>query len=166
MARIVDKAANIFNGNWDQMLRALSMVFLGVNTYGMHTLQKADELASGGDFPRYFLGEDYFGDAGFKEAFQDGTNQVYHAWGYIAQTATLSGSYDDYESAKYIGFIGNAWHEFVDNGGSGSIQDFRLGFYGMSIGTEITYGQISPYELGDVLRTNLGETASQSGAKP
>ena len=163
MARIVEKAAKIYSGDWKQMMTALSKVFLGIPDFGVGALQKADQLAESVDgFPTYFLGG-YFSDKGFNSAFQDGHNQVYHVWGYIAQTVILSGDYNEYEDAVNVGKLANNYHEFFPDSAGGSRQDFILGVAGMAIGTDISYGKISPYELGGALRTDLGESASTSG---
>lgn len=53
----------------------------------------------------------------------------------------------------------NNYHEFYPKENGRNRQDFMLGLAGIEIGKQITEGKISPYELGDALRTNLGENA-------
>jgi len=98
---------------------------------------------------------------------------VYHVWGYIAQSTVLtqstvlSGNSYRQNAAQFEGAVGNNWHEFKDfwdGMGGASRQDFLLGKVGLVIGSQISNGTISPYDLGNALRANLGdETVVDTG---
>ncbi len=164
MAKIVDTAADIFNGDLDQMMRALGMVFLGLPSegpfYGPGTLDKAHKIAEGykdQSLPDYYLGDYFKNDRGFGEIYRDGSeNQVYHLWGYIAQTTVLSNNINLITGALDEARLANVGHEFFPDGNQGgSREDFALGVAGMYIGRQITFGEISPFDLGNVLRVDM-----------
>jgi len=165
MARIVESASENFNGNWNEMMKALGMVFLGLpennGTYsGPGTLYYAEATKNKNpDFPTYFLGR-YFKDTRFNRYYQDDNNQVYHVWGYIANTAVVNGDWHAGRIARSESIYANNYHEFTDKTDGSSRQDFLLSRAGIEIGSQITSDTILPNELGDVLRTNLGDSAS------
>ena len=92
--------------------------------------------------------------------------------GYVAQTATaekgMEGLVNLFEGA-ILGIVANIGHDIGQSvlniqGGMGtSWNDYSLGLVGMQIGIDITKGNISPYELGDVIRERIGENSPGSG---
>jgi len=91
-----------------------------------------------------------FGDTGFHPVFRDGGNQIYHWWAY-ANTAVQGGEL----GANVIGYVGNEIHEFWDirHGGGNSWQDYALSENGMSYGLSLYYGDVTPEEAGDLMKT-------------
>ncbi len=164
MVNIVNKAAQLY-GNYEDMLPMLSGIFIGVDKYGPGTLWAARNTgcAGVGREPHDCPGAtDYFGDQGFHPDFQDGHNQLFHLWGYIANTAvpgnSLKGGWGILEATA-----ANSVHEVVqsilrypDQGWGTSWQDFELSGQGMYIGALITTGTIKPSELADAIRNNVG----------
>jgi RHS repeat-associated protein len=149
MAQIAEKAASIYGNDWDNVLRALTYIYSGDPVYGSLTLKYVHDTEHGP------LVE--FGDKGFHRDFRDKGNQVYHVWGYIANSSapgdSTTGIYLLIE-ATTINYV----HEFDPRavGNGGSWKDFILSEAGMYIGNQITTGAITPYELGDTLRQYLG----------
>ncbi|MBV6396868.1 MAG: hypothetical protein HFACDABA_02470 [Anaerolineales bacterium] len=158
MAKIVDKAATIFNGNLNYMMMALGIVFIGTPTYGGMTLLAAEEVDESSEYSIFML---EFGDKGFHDDLRDGDNQVYHVWAFIAQIVDPHGDYNGIHANAVLGKLANNKHEFIDK--HGSRQDFILSIVGMSIGVRLTFGKISPFDLGDALRAALGKNADLSG---
>ncbi len=158
MARIVESAAEIFDGNWGEMMRALNLVFLGTTHTGPGTLQEAERFGNASNLPKDIYLGGYFLDAGFKKEYQDGANQIGHVWGFIANSTVLTGISYEKNGAITNSKMANIYHEFTHPFTGGSRQDFMLSLAGIEIGKQISNGTISPYELGDVLRTNLGTT--------
>ncbi len=152
MAKIVDKAADLYKGDWNKMLPALSQLFIGVPNNGPGTLIAANDIETN---PWYLL---EFGDRTFNKGFQDGGNQVYHVWGYITQTAVPNSNPFLFSYTTNEAVAGNYKHEYFDK--HGSWEDYALGITGIRIGSRISLGLISPSELGNVLRTELGVDAS------
>lgn len=161
MAKIVEKAADIYDGDWDQMLPALTGIFNGVQMSGPGTLitsaLNSDRCAGVGRSTRDCPSNQYsFGDVGFHPDFRDGDNQLYHVWAYIAETATPGKRPLD-GFGYIIGNIANGFHEVIqavlgiDLDGT-SWEDYFLSVEGMEIGMQIANGTISPYNLGNVLR--------------
>ena len=175
MAQITEKAA-VHQRDWDDVLPALSGVFLGVRSSGALTLLRAglnpDKCAGLGHEPHDCPGNScYFGDEGFHNDFQDEHNQPWHAWGYIAQTAVPGGGARAVAAAFGLGAVANVGHEIVqsvvryDGGWGTSWQDFVLSEAAMAIGARITAGAITPAELGRVLRASFGPAGPGSGGR-
>jgi hypothetical protein len=177
MALIVEKAAELY-GTFDEMLPQLSYIFLGVEKSGPGTLVAAAIQAKkngcagiGRDPTDCHTSTKYFGDTGFHSDFRDGYNQLFHLWGYIADTAAPGHPF-----MGGVGFvesnIGNFGHEIVQSifrypkGGEGtSWQDFELSGQGMYIGELITTGSITPNELATVIRNNIGPNGPGSSGE-
>ncbi|MBN1874147.1 MAG: RHS repeat-associated core domain-containing protein, partial [Anaerolineae bacterium] len=187
MARICDMYARLYP-DWHSFLGEMSLTLLGVESYGPGTLVKAvvdvESFVQNGTLKREGCsgfgreprdcknnnGSPYFGDEGFHLDYQDGHNQPYHVWGFIAETA-----FPLYPEIAVdgicIGHAGNIFHDIVqsrrflnaDNGYGASWQDYFLSHAGMEIGTAISIGVIpSPKDLCQVLRDRLGTTGPGS----
>jgi hypothetical protein len=174
MARIIFAAARLYQ-QWDPFMQALSQIFLGTGHAGAGTLISA--VAAGGcgglgREPRDCPGNTiYFSDTGFHPDFRDEHNQIYHVWGYIAET------YKGNIVGKGLAHIGNEVHEFAqsklqelfdglnidsDIGWGTSWQDYVLSEAGMQIGALIADEAITPAELAGVVREMLGPSGSGS----
>ena len=172
MARIVELGARLYPA-WDRFLPEMGKIFTGSPQYGplgliepgISTMLGLGQggCAGLGREPRDCPGNtSYFQDTGFHRDFQDGHNQPYHAWGYLAQTAT-PGNVLAFELDLILSQWGNLVHEVVQSainlqGGWGtSWQDWVLSEAAVDLGYAISYGLIaSPTQLGDTLRRNLG----------
>lgn len=173
MVNIVNKAAQLY-GDFDEMLSMLSNIFIGVNRYGPGTLWAAKNTgcAGVGREPHDCLGAtDYFGDQGFHPDFQDGHNQLFHLWGYVAETAAPGNSFKG-GLGILIGTGANVFHEvaqsilrYPDHRWGTSWQDFELSGQGMYIGSLITTGSIKPSELGAAIMNNVGAQGPGSGGE-
>jgi hypothetical protein len=108
-----------------------------------------------------------FGDSGFHKDFQDGDNQLFHLWGYIAQTYS-NPAFVEFNTV--IGIVGNVYHEIgqsvlnKDDGWGTSWNDYALSEAGMSIGTQLSRGEIFGYGLGDYLRKRLRDKDPVTGS--
>ena len=173
MAKIVEAGARVYK-DFDTLLPALSAVFLGVEASGPGTLWAAAQstrngggCAGVGRDPRDCSSNEVsFTDTGFHLDFRDFHNQIFHLWGYIANTASpgdASGGLIGLEEAV----LGNIVHEYVQsviaNMGTGdslgwgtSWNDFVLSEAGMEIGVLITNQAITPSELAGVIRDRIG----------
>ena len=172
MAMISDVAAGVHR-TWDRFMPEMGKIFTGSPAYGTFGLiapgfSSMLGLGGGGcagvgrephDCPSNTI---YFSDTGFHPDFQDDHNQPYHVWAYIAQTTT-PGDIISFELNYILSQWGNLIHEEVqsklnwDDGWGTSWQDWVLSEAGVMIGYKITYGLIvSPAELGDTLRRDLG----------
>ena len=114
--------------------------------------------------------EHYFLDKGFHPDFQDGHNQPYHAWAYVAQTAA-PGSPAAYTTGRLMGIVANTVHEplqsrlgMVDGWGT-SWQDYVLSESAMSIGLVVSAEAVTPYKLGDTMRFAFGAKGPGSSGK-
>ncbi len=110
----------------------------------------------------------YFSDARFHSEFRDGYNQPYHAWGYIAQSASPNNMVYGMFGAG-LGLLGNLGHEvgqsvlrYPDHGWGTSWQDYGLSPKAMGVGLMISGGLISPGQLGDTVRSAFGPQGSGS----
>jgi hypothetical protein len=167
MARIIDKAAAIY-GTYEFMIPALSEVFLGISESNPLTLLNAtgaDPCAALGREPKdcSFNSEDgSFWDEGFSEDYRDGHNQIYHFWAYLATTASTEMSIGGYALGYYTTQGGNFLHEILAVGDpSGATwQDYALAQAGINTGVMISFGMISPNELGDYVRNVLGTNSA------
>jgi hypothetical protein len=182
MAQISDMYA-AFYPDWDTFLSQMTWTFNGSETYGPSALVMAvvnNVLAAGKGNACDGVGRDphdcrandglpHFRDIGFHPEFQDGHNQPYHAWGFIAQAVDFNWDPYNRESVHLgfaVGHFGNVVHELVQSalssdpkklGWGTSWQDYYLSHAGMEIGLAISLGGISaPSELGDILRYKLG----------
>jgi RHS repeat-associated protein len=181
MARIVELGARLYP-SWDQFLPAMGEIFTGSPQYGTLGLiaPGVSSMLGLGEGGCAGLGREphdcpdngvYFKDTGFHLDFQDGHNQPYHTWGYIAQTAT-PGDILAFELNLILSQWGNLVHEvgqsFLnwDSGWGTSWQDWVLSEAAVNIGFKITYGLIaSPVELADHLRRDLGSNGPGSHGK-
>lgn len=178
MVAIIEIAAGVYGDDWSGMLDSLSNAFLGVATHGPGTLElavvatKIDGCAGVGRNARDCPEEKYrFGDSGFHEDYRDNDNQIYHVWGYIADTAnpynSLGGGFSLFES-----LFANVFHEYVqselniDEGWGTSWQDYVLSEQGMYIGSLITVGTslgiLKTSDLGNIVRCLLGPNCGGS----
>jgi RHS repeat-associated protein len=173
LALISDLVA-IYYPNWDGYLSEMSSIFLGTDLYGPGTLIAA--LAAGGcggigrEQHDCMANEHYFLDKGFHPDFQDGHNQPYHAWAYVAQTAA-PGSPAAYTTGRLMGIVANTVHEplqsrlgMVDGWGT-SWQDYVLSESAMSIGLVVSAEAVTPYKLGDTMRFAFGAKGPGSSGK-
>jgi hypothetical protein len=172
MARIADAYARLYP-SWELFLSQMSNTFLGVPVFGPATLVEAaiatrlNGCIGKGREPHDCPaneGQPYFQDTGFHLDYQDGHNQPYHVWGFIAQTAY---PFDEYTHLSGVCFAhaGNIFHDIIqsrrflahEDGYGASWQDYFLSLAGIEIGSAISYGVIeSPQELGRVLLKRLG----------
>jgi len=168
MANIVDRAASVYGKrDWNpRMLPTLTYVFCGVWSSGPGTLLLT------------FINKDVMGNpsitrnftsTGFHPDFEDGYNQVFHFWASLATTANPN-AFLPY-SATGVGtrsnaeaHIGNILHETILGKSAGkSKEDFNLSLAAIDIGNRITLGEITPMQLGDILRIELGLNGSGAG---
>jgi len=177
MALIVDESAIVYDGDLDQMMPTLSSIFLGTpqtGTTGLISPVINNKLFDGGcdgvgRSKHDCDGNQYsFGDSGFHEDFRDEDNQIFHFWGYIAQT---------YSNPFFVGLNttigvgGNLFHEIVqsslniDDGWGTSWNDYVLSDVGMYTGIQLSKGEISGHEFGDFLRRRLGTNGPGSRGK-
>ncbi len=183
MALMADILASVYDG-WDQILPEMSQIFNGTKGYGPFSLAQAGltSFLGGGcggigrethDCPGN-EGRPQFSDKGFHNDFKDGHNQPFHAWGYIAQTA-VPGSWVDGLEGVLFGVVGNVVHEPMQSalsGGNGeglgwgtSWQDYVLSDKAMGIGLAISAGNVSPAQLGDIMRQVLGPQGPGSNGR-
>jgi RHS repeat-associated protein len=188
MARIIEAGARVYN-NFSTLLPALSSVFLGVETSGPGTLVAAVKLAGQygcagvGREPRdCSTNTEYFSDTGFHSDFRDFHNQLYHLWGYIANTAA-PGNHIAGFAGTLVGVQANGFHEqdqsiiastarklgfddWADDKGWGtSWQDYVLSEAGMRIGALITDQTIAPRELANIIRHTIGPQGPGSNGR-
>jgi hypothetical protein len=167
LATISDFAASK-SGNLGSYMDKMGETFLGVQTTGTFALAAAvidTEICDNGK------GDDpgIWSDRGFHEDFQDGHNQLYHVWGFVAQTTIVEGvgwdnplGYIPQDVAIRIGVLGNRVHDpgqsFVNlNQGYGtSWQDYTLSNAGMSLGVGLSSSRVKPSEAGDYMRWSFG----------
>jgi hypothetical protein len=171
MATISDMVAREYP-EWDEFLPAMGEILIGTELYGPAALMSSVSSGGCGGVGREPLdcpgNEYYFQDKGFHRDFQDGHNQPYHAWGYIAQTA-VPGSAVEYSVGRILGIVGNQFHEIAqsalnyDDGVGTSWEDYTLSQSGMDIGMGISAEVFRPGDLGDVLRYYLGPEGPGSG---
>jgi hypothetical protein len=170
MAEIIEAGAKQYK-DYDTLLPALSVVFLGIKKSGPGTLWAAKGTGCAG------IGKDThdctfelksFSDTGFHSDFRDGHNQPFHLWGYIAETASpgnpIKGSLGIGEAlgANVVHELGQSVLHYPDNGWGTSWQDYTLSGVGMKIGSMITAGLIQPNELGGVIRSSIGPSGPGS----
>ena len=154
MAQIIEVGASLFD-TWDELMPALSDIFLGLPRSGPGTLPWA---AAVGDSSRF-----EFKDTGFHTDFRDGYNQVFHFWSYVAETAGLG------KANRLISTLssaaGNYFHEIIQslaNVGGTSWQDFSLSVAGIKVGQAINSGAVSITGLSDYVRDVLSPTGPGS----
>jgi len=186
MARIIEAGASVYS-DFDALLPALSGVFIGVERSGPGTLWAAAVAAQqdgcagvGRDIEDCPTNTVYFRDTGFHPDFRDTHNQIFHLWGYIANTAvpgnTFKGNMGVFEAVAANGFheidqsiiatVGEKLGMGGDAFGPGtSWQDYVLSEAGMKIGTLITNQAITPMELADLIRNMIGSQGSGSGGR-
>jgi RHS repeat-associated protein len=149
MAQIIEVGASLFD-TWDELMPALSDIFLGFPRSGPGTLIWA---IVEGDSSRF-----EFEDTGFHSDFRDGYNQVFHFWGYVAETADLGKA--NWLISTVSSAAGNYFHEIIqswfdiDAAGT-SWQDFSLAVAGINVGKAINSGAVSITGLGDYVRDVL-----------
>ncbi len=161
MVNIVNKAAQLY-GNFEDMMPALSGIFLGIKESNSHTLLDAINAN-----PCAAVGREAtdckankvrgaFMDSGFNVDFQDSHSQPFHFWAYVATGANIEGRSGpaSYLPGRVVGGVGNVWHEIVQPGGSWP--DYALADAGMNIGTLVNMGAIRPNELGSTIKTYVG----------
>jgi hypothetical protein len=166
MKLIIEAGAKVFE-DYDSLIPALSAVFIGVESSGPTTLVKAmlnnDGCAGvGRDAHDCSSNQNYFQDKGFHKDFMDDNNQIFHVWGYIANTVSPHGSVGG--SIDYgLSTGGNILHEIVqgklkfpDGGWGTSWKDYRLSVAGMKIGLMISQDQIAATDLGNFVFQELG----------
>jgi RHS repeat-associated protein len=170
VARIVDKAAKLYK-SYDEMIPALSMVFLGLKESNFLTVVHAAFSAN----PCAAVGRQVvpdcaanaetgaFGDAGFHPDFRDRFSQPFHFWAYLATAANTEGiGPASYVTGRFVGFWGNFKHEIFDPAPIGtydagaSWQDYALASAGTNIGTLINLGVVPPGQLGSTIRDYVG----------
>jgi len=169
MARVIDYAAVLFQ-QYDDMIPALSQIFLGVNESNPLTVlhaSDADGCAAIGREPKDCLSnaaDEVFWDRGFNRDFRDRHSQVYHYWAFVATAASTDMPIGGFALGFYTGHGGNIAHEIFkvgDPGGAGATwQDFALSQAGINTGEMIAFGLIQPNELGDYVRENIGPNGS------
>ena len=179
MALIVDQAATVYKGNLDDMMPALTEVFMGTSQTGglalIASVMHSKNVENGGcggvgrnehDCPS---NEYHFGDTGFHNDFRDGDNQIFHSWGYVSQTYSKNKFVHVFNYDLAIG--ANVFHEYIQGiskiqGGWGaSWQDFVLSQEAMYLGDDLTMGRVSGYELADAIRKRFGVTGPGSNGR-
>ena len=183
MTKIIREGARVYR-DFKDLLPALSAIFLGVDTYGPGALwaAKSTGCAGVGREPHdCSSATDYFSDTGFNSDFRDGHNQIFHLWGYIANTSTPGNSALGF-AGLFVATFANGFHEIdqsniakvgqkfgiqkaMDLGWGTSWQDFTLSIAGMKIGSLITNQAISPSELADVIQSSIGPLGSGSNGE-
>jgi RHS repeat-associated protein len=169
LAQIVDKAYDLYN-TYDQMIPAISGVILGIKESNTYTVWNAAFKNTGcagvGRDPQDCgqnsaeKGGRAFGDTGFHQDFQDGHNQLFHAWAYISTTmATDDGIWG---SGSIVSTLANIVHEVIWQEPLSSWQDYALGTAGMDIGGAAKMGAISSPFLGSYIRVALGPNGGGS----
>lgn len=114
----------------------------------------------------------YFTDSGFHDDYQDGHNQLFHLWAYIATTASPGNIFSSTIGGG-IGYFGNYIHEIAQSnlaffgrlvgseymmkkGWGTSWQDYTLSIIGMEIGRSFSNGEIGPSELSNYILNIVG----------
>jgi hypothetical protein len=107
-----------------------------------------------GGFYEDFINKNNLGQSGYASIFQDppiavangGGDQAFHLWFYVQVS---------FASGEPLALIANFAHEtFAGNTYGMSFQDFALGIEGLNLGADLYFGNISPLEVGDYMRTN------------
>ncbi len=171
MALTSDVIASAYR-DWDRFLREMGRVFVGTPATGPTALVRglfADKCAALGrereDCRRNDL---WWTDEGFHGEYRDTHNQPFHAWAHVAQTA-VPGCRISYPIALYFANLGNVVHDPVQSlfnvrrGWGTSWQDYYLSVRAWEVGRRITLGQLTPAQLGDVMRQEFGPTGGGSG---
>ncbi len=163
VVKIVDKAAQLYK-NYDNMIPALSGVFLGIeesNPFTVYHAAKADRCAAIGREPKDCTTnppDQVFWDQGFNPNYQDGHSQAFHFWAYVATTASTD-SPGSYLAGRHVGNVANFAHEILaipnDKGGA-TWQDYALSQKAMDIGFMIATQQIAPNQLGNYIKEQVG----------
>jgi len=104
-----------------------------------------------------------FSDEGFLSDFQDGHNQLFHFWAYLATAASA-------EWENPLGTVleltvsetANFYHEIITQDSGSSWQDYGLAVSGMQTGLYIQLGLTPPDQLGNYLRNTLGPNGQGS----
>ncbi|MEK6754348.1 MAG: RHS repeat-associated core domain-containing protein, partial [Chloroflexota bacterium] len=159
VVRIVDKAAQLYK-NYDNMIPALSGIFLGIEESNSLTIWHAflaDRCAALGraDCEANTVS---FGDAGFNHDFQDGQSQPFHFWAYLATSANTEGTGPaSYMPGAIISAGANVVHEIIMPDGAGATwQDYALAQAGINIGTLVNVGAVTPDQLGNTIKDYVG----------
>ena len=164
MVRIVNKAANLY-GTYDEMLPALSNIFLGVYESNPLTIlhaSNADECAAiGRESCAINKAEGtYFQDTGFHEDFQDGDNQIFHFWAYLTTAASTdtSGLPANYLWGMNVAAVANVYHEIIwpEDPTGASWEDYGLSIVGIYIGMLVSMGAVPPEQLGNTIKNYVG----------
>jgi hypothetical protein len=163
MVRIVNKASRLYR-TFDKIMPELSEIFLGVHESNPLTILHAagaDSCAGLGREPKdcsLNTDADSFWNEGFHRDFQDGHNQVFHFWAYVATTASTDMPVGGYALGYIAGQGGNYVHENLAVGDptGATWQDYALAQAGMNTGVMISFGAVSPNELGNYIRDTVG----------
>lgn len=173
MTQIVEKAAKLYK-NYEDMIPALSQIFLGIEESNYLTVYNA---ATDNPNPCAAIGRPecnsdlYFEDAGFHRDFQDGLSQPFHFWAYLATSANAQGSGPaSYLPGRVVSHAANVYHEYYQinvvriqklnlnlHDSGATWQDYALARAGMNIGTLVNMGTVSPDQLGNTIRRVLGD---------
>ncbi len=165
MATIADVGASMYR-TWDKLMPKLTQIFTGKEESNPVTIWNAAMHNTGcgglgrdpGDCPNNNGLGSSFNDEGFHLDFQDGHNQLFHFWSYVATVAAADGPFPPIGqiSGLVVSEVANVYHEVVDQDGQSTWQDYGLSVSGMQTGLYIGLGIIKPNQLGDYLRGSLG----------
>jgi RHS repeat-associated protein len=165
MAIIADVGASMY-GTWDKLMPKLTQIFTGkeesnpltIWNAAMHNMGCAGLGRDPGDCPNNFGLGNSFNGQGFHPDFQDGHNQLFHFWSYVATVAAADGPFPPIGqiSGLFVSELANVYHEIVDQNEQSTWQDYGLSVRGMQTGLYIGLGAIKPNQLGDYLRGSLG----------
>jgi RHS repeat-associated protein len=146
MARAVELGAALAGSDANLFMEYISPVLSGRTRSGMLGFNPAPQD------PTYYSG--LLDNTGFANAYADPNpdgNQANHVWFYAQLT---------YYSSVDIALIANTYHEFIqripDRHGQ-SVQDFNAGLYGIVLGFSLKSGLMSPHDVGNSIRSELGQ---------
>ena len=159
VVRIVDKAAQLYK-NYDNMIPALSGIFLGIeesNSLTIWNAFRADPCAALGRAD-CSVNSAWFLDKGFHEDFQDRQSQPFHFWAYLATSANTEGAGPaSYLPGYAVSGAANIVHEIIFPDGAGATwQDYALTRAAMNIGTLVNIGAVPPDQLGNTIKDFVG----------
>ena len=166
MAQIVEITQSVYK-TYDRMMPVLSKIFTGKEESSPQTVWNAAVNNTGcaglgrdpgRDCPANAGLGNSFNDEGFHPDFQDGHNQLFHFWAYVATVAATDGPVPPIGqiTGLVVSEVANVTHEIIVQDDQATWQDYGLSVSGMQTGLYIGLGVIPPDQLGNYLRGSLG----------